>query len=184
MLMGAGIKWLLVATLGAGAAGFVVLQGTPPASATGAKLSAAGLPIETVTLGARPFELEVAATPKSVERGMSRRTDIPDGTGMIFVFPSKRILSFWMIDCLVDIDVAYLDRTGKVVSTYTMKVEPPQGAGESREAYTTRLKRYPSAEEAVFAIEVRAGLLEKLGVKPGTAVKVDYAKLRSHLRAN
>lgn len=181
--MGAGIKWLLVVALGAGAAGFVVMQGTQAAPGT-AKIAKSGLPLETITLGGKPFELEVAATPKSVERGMSGRTEIADGTGMIFVFPESRILSFWMIDCLIDIDVAYLDRTGKVISTYTMRAEPPQAKGESREAYTSRLKRYPSADDAIFAIEVKAGLLEKLGVRPGSTVKVDYAKLRRYLRAN
>jgi uncharacterized membrane protein (UPF0127 family) len=183
MLMGTGIKWLLVATLGLGAAGFAVMQ-SAPAKPAGPRVAQSGLPIEVIQLGGRPFELEVAASPRAVERGLSRRTEIPDGTGMIFVFPGSRILSFWMIDCLIDIDVAYLDRTGKVVSTYTMKAEAPQKPGESREAYQSRLKRYPSADEGMFAIEVKAGLLEKLGVKPGTAVKVDYAKLRSHLRAN
>jgi uncharacterized membrane protein (UPF0127 family) len=103
---------------------------------------------------------------------------------MIFVFPESRILSFWMIDCLIDIDVAYVDRTGKVISTYTMRTEPPQAKSESREAYTSRLKRYPSADDAIFAIEVRAGLLEKLGVRPGSTVNLDDARLRRHLRAN
>ncbi len=182
--MGAGIKWLLVVALGAGAAGFVVMQGTPAPSQSGPKTARSGLPVETITLGGKPFELEVAATPKAVERGLSGRSEIADGTGMIFVFPESRILSFWMIDCLVDIDVAYLDRTGKVISTYTMRTEPPQARGESREAYISRLKRYPSADDAIFAIEVKAGMLEKLGVRPGSTVKVDYAKLRRHLRAN
>jgi uncharacterized membrane protein (UPF0127 family) len=184
MLMGAGIKWLLVVALGAGAAGFVVMQGTPAPSQSGPKTARSGLPVETITLGGKPFELEVAATPKAVERGLSGRSEIADGTGMIFVFPESRILSFWMIDCLVDIDVAYLDRTGKVISTYTIRTEPPQARGESREAYISRLKRYPSADDAIFAIEVKAGMLEKLGVRPGSTVKVDYAKLRRHLRAN
>jgi len=126
--------------------------------------------------------MEVAATQKAVECGLSRRATVPEGTGMVFVFPESRILSFWMVDCLVDIDVAYCDRAGKVVSTYTMKAEPPQAPGESREAYLGRLKRYPAADDAMFAIEVKAGALEKLGVKPGVQVKLDYAKLRSHLR--
>lgn len=181
--MGASIKWLLVAIVGAGAAGMVVMQGTPgAASAPKPRQSPNGLPIEVIDLGGKPHELEVAATQKAVEKGLSRRATVPDGTGMIFVFPESRILSFWMIDCLVDIDVAYLDRTGKVVSTYTMKAEAPQAAGESRDAYMARLKRYPSADDALFAIEVKAGALEKLGVKPGTQLKLDYAKLRSHLR--
>ena len=35
-------------------------------------------------------ELEVAATQKAVEKGLSLRATVPDGTGMIFVFPDGR----------------------------------------------------------------------------------------------
>ena len=181
MLMSNGIKWLIVLLLGGGAAGFVVfenLQLAPPPPS----VSAAGLPIERVTVGDRTFDLEVAATQKHVQDGLSKRATIPDGTGMLFVFPSSRILSFWMIDCLVDIDVAYLDRTGKVVSVYTMKTEPAQTDLETRDAYMNRLKRYPSADDCLYAIELPAGAMTKLGVKPGTMVKLNFAKLRSLLR--
>jgi len=181
--MSAGIKWAFVAVMTAGAAAFVVQQSGPPATPA-ARVSSFGLPVETVVLNGKPFELEVAATRAHVEKGLSGRATLPENAGMLFCFPQSNILSFWMIDCLIDIDVAYLDRTGKVVSTYTMKAEPPQQPGESREAYQSRLKRHPSADDAIFAIEVKAGLLEKLGVKPGTTVKVDYAKLRRYLRAN
>jgi uncharacterized membrane protein (UPF0127 family) len=179
--MGAGLKWVLVAMLGAGAAGFLVYQDSAPRMPA-SRVSPAGLPLEKITIAGKPHELEVAATQKAVEKGLSLRATVPDGTGMIFVFPDSRILDFWMIDCLTDIDVAYLDRTGKVVSVYTMKAEAPQAQGESRDAYKARLKRYPSADDAMFAIELQAGAYAKLGVKPGDRIPVDYAKLRSHLR--
>lgn len=179
--MSAGIKWAIVAVMTAGAAAFVVQQSGPPATPA-ARVSSFGLPVETVVLNGKPFELEVAATRAHVEKGLSGRATLPENAGMLFCFPQSNILSFWMIDCLTDIDVAYVDRNGKVVSTDTMKAEAPQAAGESRDAYMARLKRYPSADDALFAIEVKAGALEKLGVKPGTQLKLDYAKLRSHLR--
>ena len=179
--MGAGLKWALVSVLGVGAAGFLVWQDAPKA-APAARTSAAGLPVEKVVIGGKPHDLEVAATQDAVQRGLSKRATLPDGTGMIFVFPESRILDFWMIDCLMDIDVAYLDRNGKVVSVHTMKAEPPQAAGESREAYKGRLTRYPSADDAMFAIELQPGAFGKLGVKPGDRVTLDYRKLRSYLR--
>ena len=180
-LVGASLKWVLVAVLGAGAAGFLVYQDAAP-KGPAAKVSPAGLPLEKITIAGKPHELEVAATQKHVERGLSQRATVPEGTGMIFVFPESRILDFWMIDCLTDIDVAYLDRNGKVVSVYTMKAEAPQAPGESRETYKARLKRYPSSDDAMFAIELQAGAFAKLGVKPGDRIGIDYRALRSHLR--
>ena len=180
-LMGAGIKWALVAVLGVGTAGFLVYQDAAPKTSA-PRVSPAGLPLERVTIGGKPHELEVAATVESVQRGLSKRATVPEGTGMIFVFPDSRILDFWMIDCLTDIDVAYLDRGGKVVSVYTMKAEAPQAPGESRDAYKARLKRYPSADDAMFAVELQAGAFAKLGVKPGDRIGLDYRQLRSHLR--
>jgi uncharacterized membrane protein (UPF0127 family) len=181
--MGTSLKWALVAALGAGTAGFLVYQDGASSSAVGApRVSAAGLPLEKVTIAGKAHDLEVAATTEAVQRGLSKRATVPEGTGMVFVFPDSRILDFWMIDCLTDIDVAYLDRNGKVVSVYTMKAEAPQRADESREAYKARLTRYPSADDAMFAIELQAGAFGKLGVKPGDRIAVDYRKLRTYLR--
>jgi uncharacterized membrane protein (UPF0127 family) len=183
-MMGAGIKWVIVAALTSGAAVFVVQQSSAPpaAGAPQVRLSPAGLPVETVLLNGKPFDLEVAATRAHVEKGMSGRTALAENAGMLFCFPQSNILNFWMIDCLMDLDVAYLDRTGKVVDVYTMKVEPPQGKDESRQAYMNRLKRYPSSADCLFAIEVQPGLLGKIGVKRGTQVKLDYARLRNYLK--
>jgi uncharacterized membrane protein (UPF0127 family) len=183
-LMGSALKWIAVALVGAGAATFMVQQAAPPAApkAQQARVSPAGLPVETVLLNGKPFELEVAATRAHVEKGMSGRRELAENAGMLFCFPQSNILNFWMIDCLMDLDVAYLDRTGKVTDVYTMKAEAPQGKEESRQAYLNRLKRYPSSVDCLFAIEVRPGLLQKIGVKPGTQVKLDYARLRTHLK--
>lgn len=181
MIMGFSIKWLLVASLGLGAGGFLVFEGNQ-APLSRATTSANGLPLERVKIGDRTFDLEVAATQAAVARGLSRRATIPDGTGMLFVFPESRILSFWMIDCLIEIDVAYVDRTGKVVGVYTMKPEPPQAAGETRDAYTARLKHYPSEDDALYAVELPAGTFAKLGIKSGSMIKLDFAKLRGYLR--
>ncbi len=181
-MMGTGVKWLAVTIVAVGAAAFVVQQSAPPATPGKARVSAAGLPVETVVLNGTPFDLEVAATKAHVEKGLGGRASLPENGGMLFCFPQSRILAFWMIDCLMDLDVAYLDRTGKVVDTYTMKAEPPQGKDESRVDYMNRLRRYPSREDCLFAIEVRPGMLQKIGVKPGTQVKLDYAKLRQHLK--
>ncbi|MCE9618890.1 MAG: DUF192 domain-containing protein [Planctomycetes bacterium] len=182
------IKIGIIALLTASIAGFVALDNSKQSTATGAakpqtsvRKAPSGLPLEMVTIGGKKYELEVAANDASRMRGLSHRASIPAGTGMIFVHRVSDMLSYWMVDCLIDMDIAYLDRNGKVVSIYTMKVEPPRAATESEEAYHLRLKHYPSADDAIYALELPAGEYAKLGVKPGDTIALDHAKFKSYL---
>lgn len=138
-----------------------------------------GLPLERLAIGGRDFDFEVAATDAAIQRGLGGRSEIPAEGGMVFVFPFPSNHSFWMRDCLVDIDIAFLDRDGTVVAAYEMKAEPLQGEKESQEAYFARLTRYPSGPKAHFAVETRAGTNKALGISVGSRISVDSARLLS-----
>lgn len=155
----------------------------PPKVATAQPQKAAsGLPTERITIQGKEFVLEVAANTADIERGLSSRAEIAPGTGMVFVFPAGNERSFWMIDCLVDMDIAYLSADGTVLSVYSMKKEAPRGADESDSAYRFRLKRYLSGPGAQFAIETPAGTNDALKIKPGVKIPIDRPRLLAHLR--
>ena len=86
-----------------------------------------GLPIERINIQGQDFDLEVASTEAEIQYGLSKRSEIPEKTGMLFIFPSGNDRNFWMINCLVDMDIAYLSPDGTVISVYTMKKEAPRG---------------------------------------------------------
>lgn len=151
---------------------------TPPAKA------ASGLPVERIMLGGEPFDLEVAATEQTIAKGLSKRTEIPKNTGMVFVFPAGNERFFWMIDCFIDIDIAYLASDGTVVSVYTMKKEAPRQEGESNATYESRLKRYNSGPGVQFAIETPAGTNDALKIKPGVKIPIDRKRLLGYLNQN
>lgn len=120
-----------------------------------------------IELGWEVFQLEVAADLETRTRGLMGRQEIAAGGGMVFVFPDTVKRSFWMKNCLVDMDLAYLDDKGVVVSVHTMTVEPARSSGESASAYEARLRRYQSEVPSRYAIELRAGTLARLGIEPG-----------------
>lgn len=151
---------------------------TPPAKA------GSGLPVERIMLGGEPFDLEVAATEQTIAKGLSKRTEIPKNTGMVFVFPAGNERFFWMIDCFIDIDIAYLASDGTVVSVYTMKKEAPRQEGESNATYESRLKRYNSGPGVQFAIETPAGTNDALKIKPGVKIPIDRKRLLGYLNQN
>ena len=120
-----------------------------PPSVQGAKTleitgrSKAGLPVCTMHFGGKPFAMEIASTSAHREKGLGGRAQLLSGKGMLFVHPSAALRSYWMKDCLFNMDIAYLDSSGRIVAMYTMKIEPPQRPGEPTRNYKKRLKEIP-----------------------------------------
>jgi hypothetical protein len=133
-------------------------------------------------MGGATLELELAADPATRGRGLSGRSEIAEHGGMLFVFPGVAHRSFWMKDCLVDIDLAFLDERGRIVSLHRMLVEPPRRSYESNLSYERRLRGYPSRRRCQFAIELRAGSIESLHLQVGQAIELDRERLRKLAR--
>ena len=136
------------------------------------------IPKEEVIVGEQTFKLEVAADEKLRAEGLMNREKIDDDGGMIFIYKSAQVRSFWMKNCLVDIDLLYLDGRGRIVSMHKMKKEPSRGENESAFDYERRLKRYSSGRPAQFIIELKAGMIDHLKPKVGQAIELDLPKLR------
>lgn len=141
------------------------------------RTSAAGLPVIDVAIGDRRYELEIAATNTTRMRGLGGRDTLPTGTGMLFVHPDDLHRSYWMKDCMVAMDLAFLDRQGRIVAMHRLAAEPPRMPAESLADYHARLQRYPSRRPARYAIEVPPGDLEGLGLRIGDTVPLPRASL-------
>ena len=63
---------------------------------------------------------EVAQKEEERNYGFMNRKNIPDGTGMLFVFEKEQILSFWMKNTPHPLSIAYIDSRGKIRNIYDM----------------------------------------------------------------
>lgn len=87
---------------------------------------------QTLILDGERIELELAETPEEMMRGLSGRASLPDGHGMLFVYPEDTVPSFWMKNMHFPIDIIWLDRNWKVIgveknispSTYPQTFSP------------------------------------------------------------
>jgi uncharacterized protein len=176
-LLGVGVA-LLVWIL-ASSAGLIgddpTIAGDPtmadaPAASTTAPTGQAG----TVTYRLEPVEgpavtvrLEVAADPATRARGLMGRREVPQGTGMVFLYPQDVAESFWMRNTLVPLSIAYVAGDGRVVSVAEMT---PCAADPC--------PSYAPAGRYRYAVELAAGAFAAARVGPGArVVPVDPAAL-------
>jgi len=111
-----------------------------------------------IRLDGVPLQVEIAQDEETRSQGLMYREELPEDQGMLFVFSEQRVLSFWMRNTFIPLDIAFIDSEGKIVDIQRM--EP---LDES--------KLYVSAAPAQYALEVNAGWFERHGVKVGSRVE-------------
>jgi uncharacterized membrane protein (UPF0127 family) len=134
---------------------------------------------EAVTIAGETFCMELAITEDARVQGLMFRDTIDKHGGMLFVFPDVQLRSFWMKNCVTDMDLIFLDAAGRIVAAHEMKVEAPWDKNRETEgAYERRLERYSSRLRAPYALEFAPGTLDRLGLKPGDKIELDLDRLR------
>ena len=123
------------------------------------------LPHARVTLvdaygGKHPVDAEVAYTRDARTRGLMWRTELAEGTGMLFIFKGDSWLSFWMKNTLIPLDMVFIKSDLTIVGIVE-KAEPK-----------TLTARAPD-EESMYVLEVPSGWSEKIGLKRGLKVKLE-----------
>ena len=106
--------------------------------------------------------LEVAATPDERRRGLMGRDSLPSVCGMLFEGLSGGGY-FWMKNCLIPLDVVFMNKSGAITRIYTMPVDK---AGT---------KHYDYDEDDASAIELQEGFCKKHGIVKG--LKVDISDI-------
>ncbi|MBN2563206.1 MAG: DUF192 domain-containing protein [Phycisphaerae bacterium] len=116
--------------------------------------------VQIVIADRTSYTAYVADTPATHELGLMNVTedDLPADHGMIFVFGNDQQRSFWMRNCVIPLDIAFIRSDGRIVKTYTM--QPLNEVG------------YPSIEPARFALEVRGGQFARWGIVEGDHVEI------------
>lgn len=118
-----------------------------------------------ITPTGETLHLEVMISPDERARGMMQRADAPRGTGMLFLFDTPARHEFWMYNCLIPLDLIWLDAQGTVV--FVQEAAPPcTGPPES-------CPHYQPDRMAVRVLEVAAHEARRLGLLPGARLVLE-----------
>ncbi len=94
--------------------------------------------------------LEIADSEFSRARGLMFREELPEKSGMLFIFSAEGIYSFWMKNTLIPLDIIWLDKDLRVV--YIKSFVPPCKSYDCP-SYNPEVK-------AQYVLEVNAGFCD------------------------
>lgn len=109
---------------------------------------------------------ELAVTPEEQQTGFMFRSNIPEGTGMLFIFEKSQVLSFWMKNTPSPLSIAYIDANGVIRNIFDM------------EPYS--LETISSRSSVRYALEVPQGWFEKQNITVGDKLKLTDEILKAH----
>ncbi len=114
-------------------------------------------PTAQLSVGPASITVELATNDAERARGLMHRDSLPEHRGMLFLYPSESIRSFWMRNTTIPLSIAYADSQGTIVRIADLT--PLQEEGVS--------SLYP----AKYALEVNRGWFDRNGVKKGDRIQ-------------
>lgn len=136
----------------AAAAGLLLLRVHPAAA-----FEASPLTLRTADGRRFRFTVELALTPEQRAQGLMFRESLAEDSGMLFIYESERLITMWMKNTLIPLDMLFLGRDGTVLSL-------AERATPLSEAVIA------SGVPAKATLELAAGTVARLGLSPGDQV--------------
>ena len=106
------------------------------------------------------FDIYLALTYEQQKRGLMFVRDLPETTGMLFVYPRTDYYSMWMKNTVIPLDIAFATENGSIVNI-------------ERHTEPQSLKSIASARPVNFVLELNAGVTERLRIEPGSRLVVE-----------
>jgi len=114
------------------------------------------LTIESET-GIHAFDVELAASPEQRAQGLMFRERMAADAGMLFVYPADQMISMWMKNTLIPLDMLFIGADGRIVHVAERAV-PGSTATISSE------------QRARAVLELNGGTAARLKIRPGDRV--------------
>jgi len=116
-------------------------------------------PIKEVVVPKGKIAVEISNTPSTREKGLSDRKYLNTGTGMLFIFPTPGMHTFWMKDMNFPLDIVWINSDRKVVGI---------SSNISPFSYPATFK--PDID-VQFVLEINAREANLFGIATGTILK-------------
>ena len=118
------------------------------------------IPLTVTSLGkTHTFRVEIARSPQEQAQGLMFRTEMGPDEGMLFPYDPPRVLSFWMKNTVLSLDLVFIGPDRRVVNVAANAVPYSEAP-------------ILSDAPAIATLELNAGRAKELGIVAGA--KVDW----------
>ncbi|MAF59227.1 hypothetical protein CL631_00030 [bacterium] len=118
----------------------------------------------TIYVGNVPISVEVMDTPELRRMGLSKRSALPRGEGMLFSFEYSDLYGIWMKDMNFPIDIIWIDESGSIIDIKS---------GASPDSFPEIFK---PESPSLYILEMTSGFVEIFNISIGD--KVTFSKNR------
>ena len=116
---------------------------------------AAGQAVRTapIRIGGVEVTAEIADNQELRAQGLMNRDSLATNHGMLFVYGTAEVRSFWMRNTRIPLDIAFIDANGVIINILQMEPQSDEN--------------YYSQGPMMYALEMDVGWFEANGVGPG-----------------
>ncbi len=108
------------------------------------------------------IDIQIAKSEFDRQLGLMFRKHMDEKDGMLFIFPSEEMQSFWMRNTFIPLDMVFVNASKKIVTI-------------QKATQTLSDQSYPSAAPAMYVIEVNGGFCSTHNINEGD--RIDFIQL-------
>jgi|SRR3989344_4109172 len=108
------------------------------------------------------FEVETSDNPLERTQGLMFRSSLDENKGMLFIFESSGLYSFWMKNTLIPLDIIWINENLEIIDIQR----------DAQPCTSEVCKSYSLSSEALYVLEINSGLTEKYGMNIGDKVEI------------
>lgn len=106
------------------------------------------------------IDVEIAEDADKRALGLMYREKLEDQQGMLFIFRFDQMISFWMKNTKISLDMLFIDSRNTIVTIHENTVPYSEEGHES-------------TEPAKYVVEVKAGFVKRHRIKTGDRIQID-----------
>jgi len=112
--------------------------------------------------GGQQIRAELLTRPEDMMRGMMFRDSLPPDRGMLFVHTAPGRYTYWMHQCLIPLDIIWMDANRRIVE---ISPDTPPCRTEA-----SQCPHYGGNRESQYVLELAGGMAAKYGLKLGDVI--------------
>jgi len=106
-----------------------------------------------IKIGSQILNVEIADTPEKSAQGLMFRKELPEGRGMLFIFPNEQPRSFWMKNTFIPLSIGFFNAKKELIDIQDMV--------PATSSMQINFPTYESKGPAQYVLEVPKGWFAK-----------------------